>query len=71
MRAFDPSWDTVPTEWRDYFLRRTRAALEAAAPHLLKDLRGLVDDMESQPPSEVGTVRGMGGIIRATMKGML
>lgn len=48
-----------------------RAALEAAAPYMLRDLRELVEDMEAQPPSEIGSVRGMGGIIRATMKGML
>lgn len=48
-----------------------RLILEAAAPHMLADLRELVEDMEAQPPSEIGSIRGMGGIIRATMKGAL
>lgn len=63
------------TDSSDHFMpsarKRARRYLEAAAPHILKDLRELVEDMESQPASEIATARGMGGIIRATMKGML
>jgi hypothetical protein len=46
-------------------------ALEAAAPHMLADLRKLVEDMEAQPWTEMGTVRGMAALIRSTMNGTL
>jgi hypothetical protein len=64
-------WADVKQYQRDRCMTLARFALEAAAPHLLKDLRELVEDMEAQPPSEIGPVRGMAGIIRTTMKGML
>jgi hypothetical protein len=48
-----------------------QAILEAAAPHMLADLRKLVEDMEAQPWTEMGTVRGMAALIRSTMSGTL
>jgi len=69
--TFGKSWAEESEEYRNELRGTTRAALEAAAPHMLQDLRELVDDMEAQPHSEIGSVRGIGGIIRATMKGMI
>lgn len=43
-------------------------AIEAASAKLAA-LEELLRDMEQQPPSEVGTIRGIGGIIRATLDG--
>jgi len=62
-------WDS--RDQRTTYRNDAIAALEAAAPYMLQDLRELVDDMEAQPHSEIGSVRGIGGIIRATMKGMI
>jgi len=40
MKAFDPSWATAPGDWRNYFMRQARLALEAAAPHMCRDAIG-------------------------------
>jgi hypothetical protein len=68
-QAWDKKWGDgrIKTQFR----ADAHAALEAAAPHMLADLRKLVEDMEAQPWTEMGTVRGMAALIRSTKSGTL
>jgi molecular chaperone GrpE (heat shock protein) len=73
--GYTTTFEEGPNYRREYYREVARAALEAAAPHMLTEvtakldaLEKLLQDMEQQPPSEIGTIRGMAGIIRNELR---
>jgi hypothetical protein len=66
-------FDPPPTldEFKADYMREAKEVLEAAAPYMLKELRELVEQMEAQPWTEVGTIQGVAALIRSSTRGLL